>query len=173
MTYSRLSTRLRDSLSHTYVTLLKKTVMLKAADQILPIRDEDFLEYLAEPSWDRLVQYRIATFLPKVCASENSQVRAALAATGPSSLWTEWLPVLRELHEWSKTARSVLLGRRKPKTNLSRIVTVHAANIAQPDALLPPPQPAEDDEGAPALEVDDPEEEPGTIQCPLFLPTSL
>eukprot|EP00971_Amphidinium_carterae_P345967 6487180-Amphidinium_carterae.1 len=195
MTYSRLSTRLRDSLAHTYVSLLKKTVMLKAADQILPIRDEDLLNYIGEPAWEKLVQYRIATFLHKVCSSANSQVRAALAATGPSSLWTEWLPVLRELHsacpglqalpfpsthtvvtwlafivpagsEWSKLARSTLLGAHKPAIDLSRNVTVHAANVVRTD---PVPIPQEDgvEDGEVPAGPQHPDEEQGTIPCPL------
>eukprot|EP00971_Amphidinium_carterae_P325580 6455935-Amphidinium_carterae.2 len=162
MTYSTLPRRQRDSLSHTYVSLLKKTVMLKSADQLLPIKDENLLEHIGEPSWERLVAYRIATFVPKICATQNSQVRAALSATGPSSLWSVWLPALQLVHslapslhtmpvpsptsvhawlcmmipagqEWTRLARRTLFGSRKPAIDLSTNHTVYAANVLDLD----------------------------------------
>eukprot|EP00971_Amphidinium_carterae_P166017 3290587-Amphidinium_carterae.3 len=164
MTYAKLTSRQRDSISHTYVSLLKKTVMLNAPDQLLPIKDDDFLSHIGEPSWERLVAYRIVTFIPKICASQNSQVRTALSATGPSSLWTEWIPALRLVHvlapslrsmpapspdsmqawlcmiipagqEWTRLARRTLFGERKPAIDLSSTHTVHAANMLGPNLL--------------------------------------
>eukprot|EP00971_Amphidinium_carterae_P113432 2247323-Amphidinium_carterae.2 len=173
MTYSTLSRRQNDSRSHTYVSLLKKTMMLKGADQLT------------------------ATDQGREPPRAHCQVRAALSATGPCSLWSAWLPALQLVHslapslhtmpvpsvatihawlcmlvpagqEWTRLARRTLFGSLKPAIDLSTNHTVHAANVLRPDLHDPEADAvgvAASDDEAPPLQEDNRDELP--IPCPL------
>eukprot|EP00971_Amphidinium_carterae_P305772 6076970-Amphidinium_carterae.1 len=112
-----------------------------------------------------LCQYRIATFMPKICTADNVQVRTSLACTSVSSVWTSWLPVLQTLHNrnaelaglpapststffewltimvpagstWTRMAKDTFLGNGKPSINLATNHTVRSANILLTDPYM-------------------------------------
>eukprot|EP00971_Amphidinium_carterae_P110225 2183557-Amphidinium_carterae.1 len=65
---SRATAKQLDSLSHLYVTLLKKVMILERLEHLHHIRDDDFLAFVCEPTLAMLINYRIATFIPKIMA---------------------------------------------------------------------------------------------------------
>eukprot|EP00971_Amphidinium_carterae_P147608 2925574-Amphidinium_carterae.1 len=47
----------------------------------------------------QLFDRRVAMFLPRICDTPFTQVRAALQCTSRRSLWSAWLPVLQRMRE--------------------------------------------------------------------------
>eukprot|EP00971_Amphidinium_carterae_P221330 4393973-Amphidinium_carterae.1 len=182
--YCSWPTRSVAALNGTYLLLLRRVVFLGHQDEFFLATEDAFLAYIGEPTLRQLFDMKIAAFIPRVCASANPQIQAALQCTSKSSLWTSWLAVLERVHvnlpslatmpvpsiwcfqnwlammtiagkQWKSMVQESF-GLARPTAQLSKIYTIHAASI--------PRHLAEHEvEGFLDMEQPDPEE---TLQCP-------
>eukprot|EP00971_Amphidinium_carterae_P348548 6490553-Amphidinium_carterae.2 len=155
--YCSWPTRSVAALNGTYLLLLRRVVFLGHQEEFFLATEEAFLAYIGEPSLRQLFDMKIAAFIPRVCASPNPQIQAALQCTSKSSLWTSWLAVLARVHAnlpsvanmpvpsiWcfqNWLAMMTIAGKQwktmvqesfhlaRPAVQLSRIYTIHAVNI--------------------------------------------
>eukprot|EP00971_Amphidinium_carterae_P301278 5985833-Amphidinium_carterae.1 len=101
--------------------------------------------------------------MPKICASPNTQIRASLAGTTRSSIWSSWLAVLQRMkstnpatlsnmpaptihsfqvwlsmmviagHNWKELAKSSTGCDRKAAIDLSKVYTLHSDRVQRGD----------------------------------------
>eukprot|EP00971_Amphidinium_carterae_P096339 1906226-Amphidinium_carterae.1 len=149
------------ALNGTYILLLKRIVFLEHDEGFYHVSDEELLLYLGEPTLEQLCDLRIATALPKTCASPNTQIRAALSGTTKSSVWTSWLAVLQRMltrspgalgtlppptthtfqvwlsmmviagHNWKALAQASTGCGTKPLVDLRKVYTLHSDQVQE------------------------------------------
>eukprot|EP00971_Amphidinium_carterae_P331936 6465802-Amphidinium_carterae.1 len=163
--YAELPRKTLHSLCNTYVSLVKKVVMISPMDTVYHVPDDTLLRYVGEPTFQELADYRVATFIPKICSSSNPQVCTALSCIAQQSVWTSWLssltriqqkcpdlatlpvPAAQTFHtwlamilpaaaEWKLLARRTLVQCHPPKIDLHSNYTVISHKMLEPDGLL-------------------------------------
>eukprot|EP00971_Amphidinium_carterae_P007626 150964-Amphidinium_carterae.1 len=173
-TYSEWPTRSMSAMNRAYIMLLKKVVLVENDPTFYHITEATFLEYIGEPSLLQLFDRRVAMFIPRICDTPFTQVRAALEGTSKRSLWAAWIPVLNRMQEaladfrtmprptvqtfpdwltlmtvagprWKLLVRQATAGLRRPQADFGKLYILHGANMA-PLPLVEIGEAAEPDE---------------------------
>eukprot|EP00971_Amphidinium_carterae_P089785 1777706-Amphidinium_carterae.1 len=163
-TYSEWPTRSVSAMNRTYILLLKKVVLVANDPMFFHLPEADFLAYVGEPSLLQLFDRRVAMFIPRICDTPFTQVRAALENTTKRSLWATWIPVLTRMRSslnelgampiptilnfpdwltlmtvagprWKLLVRQATAGLNKPNADFGKLYILHATNIVPPPLL--------------------------------------
>eukprot|EP00971_Amphidinium_carterae_P174056 3450117-Amphidinium_carterae.1 len=184
-TYSEWPTRSFSAMNSAYVMLLKKVVLIENDPLFFHLPETVFLRHIGEPTLQQLMDRRVAMFVPRICDTPFSQVRASLQCTSKRSLWTAWLPVLQRLRSslttlaslpvptvdnfpdwlsmmivagprWKTLVRQATAGFSKPEADLGKLYILHGSNIAPPPIIeVGADEEAEDEELPDASELVD------------------